>query len=306
MGETVNCDVLILGGGPAGLSALFWGIEYGMDPLLIEKSDDLGGQLLRTYNPIANYMGIGPISGKKLKEKFVSQIRSLSDRVFQNVELKSIDLHKKTFFSEDGRVFRGQAVILATGVRRRTLGIPNEDAFRGRGVLESGVKVGDEVKGKTVFIVGGGDAAIENALILSKTAEKVIVSHRRDEFTARKEFMKEARGRENLILLTGTVLRSIVGRDSVEAVDIKNAQGTNRIETEFVLIRIGNVPNSELFSGQIEMDADGYVVDDAATATSVAGVFAVGDLVRPAAPTISTAIGHGALAARGALQYITN
>jgi thioredoxin reductase (NADPH) len=142
-------------------------------------------------------------------------------------------------------------------------------------------------------------------LILSKAAEKVIVSHRRDEFTARKEFMREVADREKISLLAGTVLLSITGSDRVEAVEIQNAQGTDRIETDFVLIRIGNVPNSELFSGQIEMDDGGYVVVDAVTATTVPGVFGVGDLVRPAAPTISTAIGHGALAARAALEYIT-
>jgi thioredoxin reductase (NADPH) len=98
MGETVNCDLLILGGGPAGLSALFWGIEYGMNPLLIEKTADLGGQLLRTYNPIANYLGVGSISGKQLKERFVSQIPSLGKRVFQNIELKSMDLQEKKLF----------------------------------------------------------------------------------------------------------------------------------------------------------------------------------------------------------------
>ena len=195
-------------------------------------------------------------------------------------------------------------MILATGVRRRSLGIPGETSFQGCGVLESGAKAGDEVRGKTVLIVGGGDAALENSLLLSEMAEKVIVVHRRQEFTARKEFMDKARSTLNIELRHCSVLRSITGSDRVEAVDMQNADATERVEVQFVLIRIGNKPNSELFSGQVGTDPDGYVIVASTTATNVPGVFAAGDLTRPSAPTISTAVGQGAIAARAAEHFV--
>jgi len=159
-----DLDVLIIGGGPAGLSALLWCQDLNMSALLVESGDELGGQLLKIYNPITNYPGRFARDGREMAEHFLASLGDLTGRVRLNSKVVSFDAGNILATLESGEVLKARAAIIATGVRRRKLGIPGEDDFVGRGILESGAKDRESVKGKRVAIIGGGDAALENAL----------------------------------------------------------------------------------------------------------------------------------------------
>ena len=194
-------------------------------------------------------------------------------------------------------------LIIATGVRRRRLGVPGETDFQGRGILESGTRDKDTVKGKDVVIVGGGDAAAENAVILSQVAKTVTLVHRRNELSARPEFRHEIDRRDNIQILFDTQVRRFVGDSDVTGVEvIESGRGEGLLPADAVLVRIGVQPNSELFRGTLEMDSHGYVLIDPSCATSASGVFAIGDVASPLAPTLSTAVGMGATAAKAVFR----
>lgn len=291
-------DVIIAGGGPAGLSALLWCSKLGLNSILLEKEKECGGQLFHIFNSIRDYMGVETANGSELCDAFMRQMKDLDLHV--NAKIIKADLSQKRITLADGRVYSGRAIIIATGVRRRKLDVPGEDEFWNRGILQSGIKARNEVAGKTVLIVGGGDAAMENATILSETANKVVVVHRREQFTARDALVAQAKDAKNVEFVLSAKVSAINGRHGVESVEIEHLMTgmLSHIETDAVLIRVGVEPNTELFRGQIDMDDDGYVLIGATCATNASGVFAGGDAANPIAPTIAAAVGHGAIAAK--------
>jgi thioredoxin reductase (NADPH) len=298
--QKTDHDVLILGGGPAGMAAAMWCSELGLEGILVERGPELGGQLNMIYNPIKNYPGLETADGKDLCERFR---RSLASRTFElrlSAEVKKADLAARSFDLADGDQYSANSILIATGVRRRKLGIPGEAEFHGRGILESGARSRNAVAGKRVLIVGGGDAAFENALMLSETAEQVILVHRRAEFTAREEFVESVRARSNVKILTNCRLTEITGNTSVTAASIEEitSGSPHLVDVDAVLIRIGVQPNSELFRGQLETDTDGYITIDSLCRTSVEGVYSIGDVANPVSPTISTAAGMAAVAVK--------
>ncbi len=301
-------DVVIIGGGPAGLSAALWCFELGLRAMLYEKEGEFGGQLLRTFNVIKNHLGIEAANGRELSEKFLLQLNSIEVPIKNNAGVTEVDLQRKIVTLGTGEQVSARTVIIATGVRRSRLGVPGEVEFEGRGVLHSGVDSKAAVAGKDVVIVGGGDAAIENALILGETARKVVVIHRRNEFTARKEFLDRAIGLDNIEFIYESEVCSINGDEVVSSIDIVNINEGRRtkVSADAVLIRIGVVPNTEMFRGQIDMDAKGYIVVNASGAASRVGIFAVGDAANPISPTISTAVGSGATAAKASSALLIN
>ncbi|MFL6466619.1 MAG: NAD(P)/FAD-dependent oxidoreductase, partial [Pyrinomonadaceae bacterium] len=214
-------------------------------------------------------------------------------------KLRNIDLDSKTVELVDGSVVQGRAIVIATGVRRRTLQVAGENEFTGRGILTSGAKEKHLVKNARVLIVGGGDAALENALILAEQASKVIVVHRRNEFSARKEFVESAAGKPNVEFKPGRSVKGFFGGDHLSEVEIVDEIGKiSRIAVDFALVRIGVQPNIESFRKQIETTSGGYAVVSAEFETSCANVFAIGDVACPNSPTISTAVGSAAIAVK--------
>jgi thioredoxin reductase (NADPH) len=299
-------DVIIIGGGPAGLSAALWCDDLGLETLLLEKTSEFGGQLLRVYNRIENYLGIDAENGLEMRDRFLLQTGKREFLRKLETEVLATDLKNRTVSLKDGETFRAKAVIIATGTGRRRLGIPGEEAFKDRGIVESGRKDPEVAAGKRVLIVGGGDAAVENALILSETAERVFICHRRAEFTARDEFTGLAKTASNIEFLDPHTLENITGAEGIEAVELKNtATGeTLTLPVETVLIRIGVEPNTGIFRGELETDESGYVRIDDKCRTSVEGVYAVGDATNPLGPTLSSAVGMGATAAKAVYVYL--
>lgn len=307
MRDKAEFDVIIVGGGPAGMSAALWCDELEMRALLIEKSGRFGGQLSQIFNPVNNYLGLSASNGESILEEFE---RSLIGREFTRMvgaEVTEFYPERMTVAVADGNEYSANALILSTGVRRRRLGLPGETEFEGRGILSSGSKDPPIVAGQRVVVVGGGDAAAENALILAQYARRVTLVHRRGKLTARSEFLKRLNTVRNIELRFDSVVETITGGDRLRSVEIRNA-ATGEIrtmKTDFLIVRIGVQPNSELVKGKIELDGRGYALVDSQCRTTVPGIFAVGDVANPASPTIVTAAGMGATAAKSAYALLS-
>lgn len=293
-------DVIIIGAGPAGLSAALWCDELGLDTLMLEENAEVGGQLLRVYHPIENYLGVRAQNGREMRELFAEQLKDAEFDLWTDVEIESVDLRARRITLRSGEELQTICIIIATGVRRRRLGIPGELELAGRGVMESGVRDRDEFVGQDVCVIGGGDAAVENALLLAQTCPTVTLVHRGKKFSARHEFVERLRGEHCITVFTDANVRRIIGEQAVEAVEIfrNGAIKSFEMAVRGVLIRIGVEPNTELFREQLHVDERGYIVVTGEQETSVSNVFAIGDVSNPLAPTISSATGAGATAAK--------
>lgn len=295
-----QADVAIIGGGPAGLSAAQWCGDLGLETVLIEKEPEFGGQLLSIHNPIRNYLGLEASNGREMRDRFVECVEGIEFCRRLSSDVCSINTDDKVVTLASGERIAARAIIIATGVHRRELGIEGEREFRGRGILESGSKNPAAVMDKKVLIVGGGDAALENALILSKYASKVIVIHRRQEFRARPEFREAAKRDPKIELVTESIVSRLDGTSRLNSAELRslNSGRGSSIDVDFALIRIGVEPNSELVKGILNVDKQGYIVTDAQCRTSTPGIFAAGDVSNPISPTIATAVGSAATAAK--------
>ncbi|HEU5238800.1 MAG TPA: FAD-dependent oxidoreductase [Pyrinomonadaceae bacterium] len=293
-------DVLIIGAGPAGLSAARWCDELGLDTLVLEQREEIGGQLLSVHNPIDNYLGLHADSGQQLRDLLVAQTSECEFDLWTNVEIDGVDLKAKRVSLKSGEELQSIALILATGLRRRRLGIPGETEFEGRGIIESGARDRDEFAGKDVCVIGGGDAAAENALLLAEVCPTVTLVHRGRKMRARREFTEALPTNHCVTVFPESVVHRIIGSERVEAVEIERAGAIKpfQMAVQGVLIRIGWEPNTDFISGQLELDELGYVIVGSQQETSVANVFAIGDVANPLAPTIAGAVGAGATAAK--------
>src|ERR1051325_6626124 len=293
-------DVIIIGAGPGGLSAALWCDELGLDALVLERETEVGGQLLRVHNRVANYLGVEAANGRELRDLFEAQADARDFDLWTQVEIEEVDLRAKRVRLRSGEELQSIAIVIATGVRRRRLNIPGEAEFEGRGVLSSGVLERETVAGEDVLVVGGGDAAAENALLLAEVCATVTLVHRGKSLSARAEFAERVKGDHRITVFTETTLRAILGGDGVESVEMLRAGALKpmRMAVRGVVVRVGVEPNTELFRGQIHTDERGYVVIDGEQETSAEMVFAVGDVSNPLAPTVSGAAGAGATAAK--------
>ncbi|MGI8545138.1 MAG: NAD(P)/FAD-dependent oxidoreductase [Aridibacter sp.] len=293
-------DVIIIGGGAAGISAALWCDELGLDALLLESASELGGQLLWTYNAIENYLGVKAENGQKMRDIFVEQIGKRNFTLKLNSKVQNIDLENKIIELQNGEELQAKFVIIATGVKRRKLDIEGEKQFQGKGIIKSGKRDGELVKNKTVAVIGGGDAAFENALILSKFASKVFLIHRSKNFKARSEFLTEVENNPKIEIITNTIVGKIIGDECIKNIELKNTQEKEiyNLPTNFILFRIGVEPNTNIFRGKIELDERGYIEINNQCKTSVENVYAIGDVANPLSPTISTAVGMGANAVK--------
>ena len=293
-------DVIIIGAGPAGLSAARWCDELGLDTLVLEEKEEIGGQLLDVHNPIENYLGVRAKDGRELRELFQEQTKECDFDLWTNVEIGSFELKTKRVALKSGEELQSIAVIIATGLRRRRLGIEGETEFAGRGIINSGAGDRDRFAGKDVCVIGGGDAAAENALLLAEVCPTVTLVHRSRKLRARREFTEQLHTNHCITAFPESNVRRIIGGDAVEAVEIERRGAIKpfQMAVQGVLIRIGWEPNTDFVRGQLELNESGYVVVSSQQETNVENVFAIGDVANPLAPTISGAVGDGATAAK--------
>jgi thioredoxin reductase (NADPH) len=293
-------DVIIIGAGPAGLSTAFWCDELSLDALLLEQAEQIGGQLHRVYNPVQNYLGLKTRNGRELLDLFAKDVDSADFDLWTQATIASVDLKAKRLSLQSGEDLKSIAIVIATGVRPRQLGVPGEKEFVGKGMIESATRDRQLFAGKDVCVVGGGDAAVENALLLAEVCPTVTLVHRGKKLRARREFAERLRSSHRVTVFTESVLTRIIGDQEVVAVEILRKDGLKpfQIAVRGVLIRIGVETNTELFRNQLETDERGFIRVNSEQETSVPMVFAVGDVSNPIAPTISSATGAGATAAK--------
>jgi len=293
-------DVVIIGAGPAGLAAALWCDELGLDALVLEQRETSGGQLHSIHGAIENYPGVRTGNGRDFYERFTEHVSDADFDIWTGAEIESVDMKAKRIVLKSGEELQSISIIIATGVRRRQLGIPGEEEFAGRGVIESASRDRAEFSGQDVCVIGGGDAAAENALLLADVCPTVTLVHRRKALKARPTFVQQVQGAHGITVFSESVVMRILGNERVEAVEIlrKDALKSFQMAVRGVVIRIGVEPNTELFREQLELDTEGYVTVTSQHETNMANVFAVGDVSNPVAPTISGATGAGATAAK--------
>jgi thioredoxin reductase (NADPH) len=300
-------DVIIIGGGPAGLSTALWCADLGLSVLVLERQPEFGGQLLNIYNPIKNYLGRETANGREMRDIFLAQVRERLIDLKSGAELSDINLENLSIALSDGSVVNGNALVIATGVRRRGLNVEGESQFYGKGIIESGQRDKNLVKNKRVLIVGGGDAALENALLLSKTAKEVFVVHRRKKFRARQEFVERLNNNPRVKVLFESVVTRFTGDEALTGAHVQNirTRTIEPLETDAALIRVGVEPNTDFLNRMLQLDTEGYIVVNSGCETDLPRVFAVGDVANPTSPTISTAAGTGATAAK-TIRFLLN
>lgn len=295
--EVGQFDVLIVGGGPAGMAAALWCDDLGLSSCLVDSSSNLGGQLHWIHNPITNYIGAEFPNGDAVARAFSAPLSKFFFTPMLDYEVMSIDPASRTVSLDDGREISAKAIVLATGVRRRKLDVPGEAEFKGKGILDSGSRDKAEASGRKAAVVGGGDAALENALILADHAEKVFLIHRGEKFSARKDFVKAVKHHERIEVVLNARVTEFGGSSDLEFVDVELASsGSSRIAIDNAVVRIGVQPNSELLRGIVNLDAAGYISVDREGRTSADRIFAIGDVANPVSPTISTATGSASSA----------
>ena len=306
MAETPLYDLIIIGGGPGGLSAAIYAARAALKTLVIEVGA-LGGQITKS-DAVENYPGMEHVTGAELSERFAAHALSYGIEILQdNVRelLPGLDVHRVRM--EDGTEHRTLAVILATGGNPRKLGIPGEDTYYGRGVSYCAVCDGFFYKGKNVVVVGGGDSAAEEALFLAKIAKRVYMAHRRDRFRASAILAQRVMDDCNIEVLWNTVVTEVKADDAgVNAVVLDDASGGNPRDfpTEGLFIFIGFTPNNTLVPSGIKMNADGFVVTDEKCETNTPGIFVIGDLREKYARQIILAAADGCTAALAAAHFV--
>jgi len=293
-------DVIIIGAGPAGLSAALWCDELGLDTIVLEQKQHTGGQLHTIYGAVENYPGLRANNGNEFFERFSERVGDAEFDLWTNVEIESVDLKAKRVRLRSGEELQSISIIIATGVRRRQLGIPGENEFVGHGIIESASRDRNDFAGRDVCIIGGGDAAAENALLLAEVCPTVTLVHRGKTLRARPTFVQQLQGEHCITVFSESVVSRILGNHEVEAVEIlrKEALKPFQMAVQGVVIRIGVEPNTEIFREQLPLDNRGYAVVNSQQETGVVNVFAIGDVSNPLAPTISSAAGAGATAAK--------
>lgn len=301
-----NYEVVIIGGGPAGLSAGMYAARAKLKTLLLERGMP-GGQASTTDN-IENYPGFPEgIPGLDLAMKMLEQSNRFGMQV-KNTDVLAVsqlangELEIKTYDGE----YNAKALIIATGAQSKPLGIPGEDEYRGRGVSYCATCDGAFFQGKTVAVVGGGDSAVQEGIFLTKFAEKVYIIHRRDELRATKVLQEKAKAHPKIEFILDSAITNILGQEKVEAVKIKNLKTNEEkaVAVDGIFVYVGKEPISELFRGFIDIDERGYITTDAKMQTSRKGVFAAGDVRQTPLRQVVTAVADGAIAAVSAEQYI--
>jgi thioredoxin reductase (NADPH) len=299
--------LIIIGSGPAGLTAALYAARADLEPLVFEGVG-AGGQLMITTD-VENYPGFPDgILGPELMDQFRKQAERFGARL-QQVDVTKVDFDVKPFRVEVGADFyTADAVIIATGASAKWLGVPGEDKLTGRGVSACATCDGFFFRDQELIVVGGGDTAMEEALFLTKFASKVTIVHRRDEFRASKIMAQRALDHPKVEVLWNTVLEEIHGESTVEKVTLKDTLTgeTQEVATNGVFVAIGHKPTTDLFAQHLDLDENGYIVKspDGSTRTNVDGVFAAGDVADHTYRQAVTAAGTGCMAAIDAERWL--
>lgn len=301
---TLMHDIIIIGAGPAGLTAALYALRADKSVLVLEKGT-FGGQI--TYSPqIENYPGFASMSGNEFAEKLVDQVISQG----AEIEMETVTAIRdngatKTVVTEDGE-HEAKAVIIATGVKHRQTGLPNENELVGAGISYCAVCDGAFFKGQTVAVLGGGNSALQEAVLLSDTCKKVYVIQNLDYFTGEARLVEKLKEKDNVEFIMGTVISELKGEKSLEGLVLKKESDSSITElaVDGLFVAIGLIPNNAAFADIAGLNEWGYIDSDESCVTKTAGVFVAGDCRQKQIRQITTATADGSIAALAACKYI--
>lgn len=295
-------DIIIIGGGPAGLTAALYACRANKKTLVIEK-ETFGGQI--TFSPkVENIPGFISLTGNEFAEKLVEQVLEQGADVESCEVLEIKDGEIKTVVTDDGE-FEGKAVIIATGAKHRMLGVEDEEKYVGEGISFCAVCDGAFYKDKTVAVVGGGNSALQEAILLSDLAKKVYVVQNLNFLTGEKKLADQLYKLENVEVITGVTVESFLGDSELEGIVIKNSAGESRkLSIDGLFIAIGLIPQNDAFKNVVELDDRGYAVIDETCESATKGIFVAGDCRAKKIRQVTTAAADGAIAALAACDYI--
>lgn len=296
-------DIVIIGGGPAGLTAALYALRAEKSVVVIEKLG-LGGQIALS-SEVENFPGTPKMSGAEFAANLASQVEALGGRIEYEEVVEIIDGEIKTVVTDLDK-YEGRSVIIATGVKNRCLGAEGEKELIGKGISFCAVCDGSFYKKKTVAVIGGGNTAVEDAIYLADIAEKVYIVHRRDEFRAENRLVRALKQRENVeLVLDSTVERFIDdgGLKGIEVVNVKNGE-KRTIELDGAFVAVGQTPQCQIFDGLITLNDGGYVEAGENCRTNVDGIFVAGDCRNKSVRQLTTACSDGSIAALAACEYV--
>ena len=297
-------DIIIIGAGPAGLTAALYALRADKTVLVLEKGT-FGGQI--TYSPqIENYPGFAQMSGNEFAEKLIDQVLNQGAEIEMETVTEIRDNGStKTVVTEEGE-HESKAVIIATGVKHRQIGLPNENELVGEGISYCAVCDGAFFKGQTVAVLGGGNSALQEAVLLSEGCKKVYVIQNLDYFTGEARLVEKLKAKDNVEFIMGTVISELLGEKSLEG--LKLVKEADKTETELkvdgLFVAIGLIPNNGAFAEIAGLDDWGYIDSDESCLTKTAGVFVAGDCRKKQIRQITTAAADGSVAALAACRYI--
>ncbi|MHC5529857.1 NAD(P)/FAD-dependent oxidoreductase [Priestia megaterium] len=298
-----HVDVLIIGGGPAGISAAVWCKRLGVECLLLEEQAQLGGQLFTIYNEIIDYPGIQAENGIEMQRKMVQHFIDMDCLYEANTKVLSIDERSKTVKvkqQETEKEIGYTYLILATGSSQRKLGVPGEQQMMDRGEVYSASADGERLKGKRVALIGGGDRAFEGAHLLASKAKEVYLIHRSTHFKAREQYVEKVLSDPGVKVMTDTEVTAIHGKHHVTSINLKakNKESQN-LSVDAVLIRLGVAPNVELIKEKVSTTQSGLIVINEVHQSSNPFIYAIGDAcTTPLFSSISSSAGQGAIVAK--------
>lgn len=297
-------DLIIIGSGPAGLSAAVYGRRAGFSTLVIEKNPMSGGQVLNTYE-VDNYLGLPGINGFDMGMKFREHAEKMQAEFMEADVLGIEDMGDLKLVKTAEGDYEAKAVIIASGASHSHLGVPGEEELSGMGVSYCATCDGAFFRGKTVAVVGGGDVAVEDAIFLARACEKVYLIHRRDSLRAAQSLQNTMLALPNVEVCWNSVVESINGKGKVQSITLlhKNGGQKNELAVQGVFIAVGIKPNSESFITNIAADEKGYLIAGEDCTTSMPGVFAAGDIRTKKLRQIVTAVADGANAVEGIQEY---
>lgn len=305
MGEPHIFDMIVVGGGPGGYTAALYAARAGLDTLVLEKLS-AGGQIALT-GEVDNYPGFEEgIDGFTLGEKMQRQAERFGAKTeYAQVEHMDLAPSPKVLETSEG-TFLAKTVVLATGANPRALGLPNEAALTGRGVAYCAACDGMRYKGKTVVVVGGGNSAAADALILSRIAQKVILVHRRDTLRATKIYHDLLQETPNIEFCWNSVVTELHHKETLTGIRLKDVHTGEETDLpcDGIFVSVGRKPSTSLFEGQLELDKAGYIAAGETTETSVPGVYAIGDVRTKPLRQVVTAVSDGAAAVHMAEVYL--
>ena len=295
-------DIIIVGAGPAGLTAAIYGVRANKKVLVLE-SKSYGGQIVNAYR-IDNYPGMPHISGFEYATALYNQVQELGAEIKFETVIK-IDKDKNVETTKNK--YQAKAIILATGSENKTLNIENENKYIGKGISYCATCDGNFYRNKVVAVVGGGNTALEDALYLSNLAEKVYLIHRRDTFRGEEMAVDELRSKENVELVLNSNVVKLNGDSLIESIDVEDSEKNIRnIELNGLFIAVGRAPKNDIFSEVVKLDEKGYFESSDGIHTNVEGIYVAGDARKKELRQLATAIGDGANSATMAIKEMKN